>query len=145
MAYNNPSVADFQAYFYRDFPYGTGIEENVIDQDIAKAFQQANVNINQGLFPDQATYTMAYLYLSAHYLVFDLRMSSQGLNGQYSFLEQSKSVGQVSQSFAIPQRILDDPYFSMLTQTNYGAKYLQLILPQLAGQMFNAFGTTRAL
>lgn len=143
MAYQNPSVQDFKDYFFRDFPYGTDINENVLDQDIAKAFGQTNININQGLFADQGSYTIAYLLLAAHYLVIDLRMSSQGINGQYSFLEQSKTVGSVSQAFAIPQRVLDDPYWAMLAKTNYGAKFLQLVLPQMAGQVFIAPGSTR--
>lgn len=143
MAYTNPSTSDFKAYFTRDFPYGTDPNTSVLDSDITKAFGQVAFNINQALFSGQDQYNVGYLLLSAHYLVIDLRMSSQGINGQYSFLEQSKSVGSVSQSFAIPQRILDNPYFSMLTKTNYGAKYLELLIPQLVGQVFNVIGSTR--
>ncbi len=143
MSYTNPSVADFKAYFTRDFPYGTDSETSVLDTDIAKAFGQSNIGINPALFSNQSAYSICYLLLSAHWLVIDLRASSQGINGQFSFLEQSKSVGSVSQSFAIPQRVLDDPYMAMLAKTNYGAKYLQLLLPQLAGQMFVAYGSTR--
>ncbi len=141
--FNNPSVADFKAYFFRDFPYGTDVETSVVDQDIAKCFQQTNINMNQQLWADQASYNVGYLLLAAHYLVVDLRMSSQGLSGQYSWLPSGKSVGSVSESFSIPQRILDDPYMAGLCQTNYGAKYLQLILPQLSGQIFIAPGSTR--
>ncbi len=143
MAYNNPSVSDFKVYFTRDFPYGTDQETSVLDTDIAKAFGQTNMGLNPALFSNQAAYTIGYLLLSAHWLVIDLRASSQGINGQFSFLESSKSAGSVSQSFAIPQRVLDDPYMAMLAKTNYGAKYLQLLLPQLAGQMFIAYGSTR--
>ncbi len=142
MAYDNPSVADFKAYFVRDFPYGTDIETSVLDADIAKAFQQTNMGINPGFFADQASYTVGYLLLAAHWLVIDLRMASQGISGQWSWLESSKSVGSVSQSFAIPDYIQQNPYFAMLTKTNYGAKYLQLILPALAGPMFIAPGRT---
>lgn len=142
MAYSNPSVADFKAYFFRDFPYGTDQETQVLDADIAKAFQQTNINFAQGLWADQAGYNVGYFLLSAHFLVLDLRASSQGINGQFSFLEQSKSVGSVSQSFAIPDRINQNPFWSMLTKTNYGAQYLQLILPQMSGQMFDVHGTT---
>lgn len=140
--YTNPSISDFQNYFIRDFPYGIDPNTCVLNSDISKAFGQTGFNINPGLFCNQANYTIGYLFLSAHYLVVDLRMSSQGMNGQYSFLEQSKSVGSVNQSFAIPQRILDNPYISMLMKTNYGAKYIELILPQLCGQVFNSYGTT---
>lgn len=143
LSYEAPSVDDFKEYFERDFPYGDNIATSVTDNDIEKAFGQTDFNINPNFFASQAQYNIGYLLLAAHYLVTDLTMSSQGLNGSYSFLEQSKSVGSVSQGFAIPQRILDDPYMAMLAKTNYGAKYLQLLLPQLTGQMFSVCGSTR--
>lgn len=143
MAYSNPSVADFKAYFTRDFPYGTDPNVAVTDADISKAFQLTNINVSQSLWGDQASYSVGYFLLSAHYLVMDLRMSSQGINGQFSFLEQSKSVGSISQSFAIPQRVLDNPDWAVLMKTNYGAMWLQLILPQLTGQVFTVLGSTR--
>jgi hypothetical protein len=143
VAYDNPSVADFKAYFFRDFPYGTDVETQVVDQDITKAFQLVNVNVNSALFADQSSYNVGYLLLSAHYLVTNLRASSQGINGQYNFLQASKGAGNVSEAFGIPQRILDNPDLSMLCKTNYGAQFIQLILPQLSGQIFNVFGSTR--
>lgn len=143
MSYTNPSVADFKNQFVRDFPYGVDPNNNVLDSDITYAFQMTNVNINCALFPDQGTYSLAYNLLSAHYLVTNLRASSQGINGQYNFLQQSKNAGSISEAFGIPQRILDNPYFSMLTKTNYGAMYLQLLLPQLSGQVYNVYGSTR--
>lgn len=143
MPYLNPTVSDFQNYYQRDFPYGIDPNTCVLDSDISKAFGQVNFNINQALFANQEQYTIGYLLLSAHYLVVDLRMSSQGINGQYGWLEQSKSVGSVNQAFAIPPRILDNPYFAMLTKTNYGAKYLEILLPQMVGQVFITYGDTR--
>lgn len=140
--YSNPTIVDFQNYFVRDFPYGTDPNVSILDQDIGNAFFSTNFNINQGLFENQGSYSLGYLLLSAHYLVMNLRQSSQGMNGQYNFLQSSKGVGQVSESFSIPERIMGDPYWAMLTKTNYGQAYLQLLLPQLAGQMFNAYGTT---
>lgn len=145
--YQNPSVADFKVYFFRDFPYQpenetVDLDKYIQDADITKAFGQTQVNLNPALFADQANYALGYLWLSAHYLVVDLRASSQGLSGQFAFLETSKSVGSVSQGFTIPQRILDNPYWAMLMTTNYGAKYLQMIIPQLTGQVFNVYGHT---
>lgn len=142
--WTNPSYTDFMTQFTRDFPYGTDPNTSVLTSDILSAFQCTNVNIDPGLFPNQATYTYMYNLLSAHYLVTNLRSSSQGINGQYNFLQASKGVGQVSEAFNIPQRVMDNPYWSMLTKTNYGAQYLQLLLPQLAGQMYSVMGTTRA-
>lgn len=143
MAFNNPTTDEFKAYFFRDFPYGSDINTSVTDQDIMNALSDADVNINQGLFMGQAAYTTAFLLLSAHYMVLSLRASSQGIAGQYNFLQGSKGVGSVSESFNIPQRILDNPEFSMLCKTNYGAKYLGFILPLLSGQIFTVCGGTQ--
>lgn len=141
MAYSYPSVANFKTQFVRDFPYGTDINNTVLDADITSAFQFANVNsVNQALFPDQATFTLGYLLLTAHYLVLNLRASSQGINGQFNWLQNSKGVGQVNEAFAIPQRVLDNPAFSQYFKTNYGAQYFNLIWPYLCGQMFTEFG-----
>lgn len=142
MAFTNPTVADFKAYFFRDFPYGA-TSDTVMDADITKALDQALFNFNPGLFADQAQYSMGVLYLAAHYLVIDLRASSQGITGSYSWLESSKSVGSVSESFVIPQRILDNPYWAMLSQTPYGAKFLSLILPRLLGNIMVLPGRTQ--
>lgn len=144
MAYLNPDIPTFQAYFTRDFPYGTDPQISVLDSDIAKAYGQVNFAINPALFTNQENYTLGYLWLAAHWLVVDLRASSQGVAGRYNWLEASKSVGNVSSSYSIPQRILDNPIFAMYSQTQYGAKYLQLLLPQLCGQIFTVRGHTKA-
>lgn len=143
MAYSNPTIAEFKTYFARAFPFGTDPETSVTDVDIANAFLMTNTQINPELFCDQSSYTLGYLNLSAHYLVLNMRSSSQGLQGQFAFLEQSKTVGSVSQSFAIPDRILDNPYWSIFMKTNYGALYLQMILPGLTGQIYVVAGSTR--
>jgi hypothetical protein len=143
MAFTNPSIDDFKSYFTRDFPYGTDPNLSIQDVDIQKAYDLTDINFNQDLWATQQSYSIAYFLLSAHYLVMNLRSSSQGINGQFAFLEQSKSVGSVSQSFAIPQRVLDNPDWVVLMKTNYGAQYLQLLLPQLAGQIYIVAGSTR--
>jgi len=143
MSFINPSVQNFKDFFARDFPYGTDITTSIVDADITKAFTFTNVNINQALFGDQGSYNIGYYLLSAHYLVMNLRASSQGLSGQFNFLQQSKNVGNVSEAFGIPQRILDNPDWAILCKTNYGAQYIQLVLPQLAGQIYSVHGSTR--
>jgi len=143
MAFTVPSVADFKAYFVRDFPYGI-TPSTVNDSDITNAIAEAGVNFNEGLFGSQANFTLCYLLLSAHMMVMSLRGSSQGIAGQYSWLQASKSVGSVAESFSIPQKILDNPYFAMLCKTSYGARYLSLMLPKMVGQTFIAYGETQA-
>lgn len=142
MPFSNPSVADFKARFTRDFPYDTDPKKGVLDSDIATAFVDTNVTISQRLFGDQASYTAGYLQLSAHYLVSNIQASTQGLNGTYEWLVTSKSVGSVSQSFGIPDRVLNNPAFSAIAKTNYGAKYLSMIWPSLIGPGFAIRGMT---
>lgn len=143
MAFNNPAVSDFESRFFRDFPYSTDPNVGVLAQDISNAFIFTNATLNQALFSDQATYTLAYLLLSAHYLVISLRASSQGLNGQYNWAQNNKSVAGVSEGFEIPQRIKDNPDFMQYYKTNYGAQYMSLIWPLLSGQMFAVCGETK--
>ncbi len=143
MTFAYPSVQQFKDYFFRDFPYGTDQAKNVVDADIAKAFQQANCNFNEDFWRDQSSFEVGYFYLSAFYLVYDMQTSSQGLASTASWVETAKSVGNVSQSFAIPQRILDNPELAIYGQNKYGMKYLSLILPQLSGQIFGVIGSTR--
>lgn len=142
MAFTTPTASDFKAYFVRDFPYGTAAN-TVMDTDITKSINEALFNFNSGLFDTQAKYSMCLMYLSAHYLVMDLRASSQGIQGNYPWMTTNKSVGSVSEGITIPQRILDNPYLAMISKTTYGAKYLELILPNLVGNMFAMFGDTK--
>ena len=144
MSYLNPTIAEFKGYFVRDFPYGTDPATSILDSDITKAFGQTNLTINQGLFSSQEDYTTCYMWLCAHWLVVDLQAAGQGINSQFSWNATSKSVGSVSVSQTIPQRILDNPEFAYLTSTQYGAKYLMLILPYLTGQIFTVPGRTHA-
>lgn len=141
--FSNPTIDDFKTYFVRDFVYGID-NTTVMDSDIGKAFGQTDINMNPALFGTQANFTLGYLFLAAHYLCMDLRMSSQGVAGQFSWLQTGKSVGNVSESLAIPPRVLENPMYAYFSKTNYGAKYLQMIWPKLSGQVFTVHGRTHA-
>ncbi len=142
MAYTKPTVEEFKAHFVRDFPYNADPALGVTDGDISKAMLEAEASMNAGILPTQAVFTLAYLYLTAHFLVIDLRAASQGVEGSYSWITASKSVGSVSESYSVPQRILDNPILSMFSKTNYGAKYLHMLLPYLTGRIFSVCGRT---
>lgn len=144
MSYINPDLTDFKAYFIRDFPFGINIEENVLDADITKAMNQAEVEINQGLFSSQNEYNIGFELLSAHHLVMNLRSSSQGLSGQFSWLQGSRSVGSVSESISIPDSILINPLYAYLSKTNYGAQYLMMVYSYLVGAVYMTPGGTQA-
>ena len=143
MAFSQPVTNDFRNTFVRDFPYGADTS-HVMDSDIERAIGDAAAEINPGLFDTQTEYTRCFLLLSAHHLVMNIRASSQGLSGQFSWLQGSKGVGSVSESFQIPQRIAENPYFAALSKTHYGAKYILAIFPLLSGQVGIAGGATTA-
>ena len=120
------------------FEGGQGDETNlkrVTDDDITGAIGDAQFNVNPGMFGTQAMFSRAFLYLAAHELCDRLLMAAAGLQGQYSWLTASKSVGGVSQSFKIPAIVSDSPFLSSLARTKYGAKYIEIISPLLVGNV----------
>ena len=114
------------------------------DDDMTKAFLQAKNMINLSLFgKNEELLKMCFLMLTAHFLVMDLNMSNG--NGTSSFMITSKSVGSVSASYGIPQKILDSPNLSYLASTQFGLKYIQYILPLLSGNIMILNGRTSLL
>lgn len=118
------------------------INNYVQDSDIKRAFLEAKVNFNLGLFSDDDIAKMMYLYLVAHYLVIDLTNALNPFGGGFVGLTQSKSVGSVSESYAIPSWMLNNSMLSMYAQTGYGRKYLSLIQPYLVGNIILTKGRT---
>ena len=146
MAFTVPTVAAFKAYFNRDFNYApTNDADNldfITDADINKAFSQASLNFNDSLFGEDADAEMAYLWLSAFYLVYDLQTSAQGLTSQSNFPISSKSVGSVSVGYVVPTKYAEDAFLSMFTMNGYGTKYLSFIIPRLVGNIATVDGAT---
>lgn len=144
MGYTNPQYSDFVAFFPYDWPYGTDPNQSVTQDQVGAAFQRANnYGLNPTLFATQSEWNQGYLLLSAHYLVQMIRAAGQGLSGQGSWVQASKSVGGVSESFSIPQRILDNPAFAMFTKTNYGLQFLEYLIPRLGGALRTVRGHTK--
>ena len=185
------TVAQFQAQFFRDFPYlptwtvtstynanttvyyqpnglfYTAVENGIVGtipsgntaqwtqvngdplqyvqpQDITNAFAEAQVVFNPGLFTTAAVITLAYLYLTAHYLVNDLRTAAQGVESGGSFPLASRSVGSMSETYMVPDRYKDSPQLAFFTTTGYGQKFLSLVLPNLVGNFGAVYGGTNA-
>lgn len=144
--FSNPDENDFKTLFFRDFPYGgtNGDLSTVQDQDITQAILETGLSINPDLFGDQSNYQLAFLYLAAHMLSINLKNSTQGLSGTYSWLTGSRGAGSVSSSYSIPEDILKNPVLAQLSTTQYGAKYLSLILSGLSGGAGICVGQTQA-
>ena len=122
--------------------YNDSINNYIQDSDIERAFKEAKVNFKPSFFTDDETAEMVFYYLAAHYLIIDLTNRMNPLSMGYKGLTQSKSVGSVSESYAIPQWMLNNQLLSTYTQTGYGRKYLSLIQPYLIGNIIYTPGRT---
>lgn len=119
------------------FSPGTGDNtdpKRVTDYDIANALRDAlSFNMSMALWGSQSAFTMAYCYLAAHYLCITAQASGAGLAGQADWVRNSKTVGDVTESFSIPERVLRSPFLAKISRTTYGSKFLELVSPSLIG------------
>ncbi|MBO7735906.1 MAG: DUF4054 domain-containing protein [Methanobrevibacter sp.] len=138
------TTAEFKTWFVRDFPFSQNDNDlsGIVTADIDKAFAEAMFVYNRQLFTD-SEYKIAFLYLAAHYLVIDLKNSSTGLKGAFSGLMSSKSVGSVSVGYSLPTWVMENPLYSLIAQTPYGAKYLSLAIARCVGNMAVVKGCTQ--
>lgn len=116
------------------------INNYVLDADIEKAFQEANASFNESLYTSEEYKKQAYLYLTAHYLVLDLRNSQTGIQSTGVFSVNSRSVGSVSESYTIPERFIKNPILAYYTSSGYGLKYLNLTYPRIVGNVVAVSG-----
>lgn len=107
------------------------------DSDIINAMAEARINFNETLFGDDAK--LVFLYLTAYYLTVDFQ---NALGQANAGIVTSKSVGSVSESYGIPQWMLQDRVLSAYTKNGYGLKYLSLIQPYLIGNVMFFPGAT---
>lgn len=141
-----PAVADFQAYFVREFVYGSG-KDKVEQADVQRAINEAGIDFNPALW-DATTpvgslteASIAYLYLAAHKLWRNLDAAGglsavnvgAGVLAAGSGALQSVGVGSVSTSFKIPDFVGDDPFLLSLTKSKFGEAYLTMMEPRLHG------------
>lgn len=108
------------------------VNNYISDDDIERAFSEAKMLFNQSLFGEDDQIKMAFLYLAAHYVVNDARTAASA-DGRAYFNMTSRTVGNVSESFSIPVSYADNPMFNFLSQSGYGVKYLQFLLPAMVG------------
>lgn len=137
MSWTPPTVAEFKANFYRDFPYAPDSDPNnlnfVTNTDIQNAINQGQANFNCTLFGTQTT--PIFMYLAAHTLVLAIRNAQMGLNSQAKFPLNSSSVGSVSISNNINEVFANDPMFAGYLKTGYGQIYLDMVYPFTIGRV----------
>lgn len=116
--------------------------EKVSDLDITHAYAESDLTFNTSLFTSDDNMVLAYLYLSAHYLVNDL--NAGGIDSNPTGIVNSKSVGNVSEGYAIPEWQLKSSVYSFYTKSSYGLKYLNMVIPRIKGNVASIAGATNA-
>lgn len=119
--------------------YNDSVLNYTQDSDILNAYNEAKVNFNESLFPDETTALMVFLYLAAHYLTVDF---NNAIGANNIGIVTSKSVGSVSEGYTIPAYIMNNPALSVYANTGYGLKYASLLYPYLIGNVMLFKGRT---
>ncbi len=143
MDLNTITTQDFKTRFHRNFNYTNVSDPDYVgNQDITNAFGEAKITFNQTLFGNDDDITLAYLYLTAHFMCVDIAMANGGVNSQANFPVSARTVGSVSESYAVPEAYTQSANLSYYTQTAYGLKYLAMVLPRLVGNFGHVYGGT---
>jgi hypothetical protein len=121
--------------------YNDSVLNYTQDSDILNAVAEANVNFNEGLFTNLEAAKLVFMYLVAHYLTIDFR---NALGSNQIGIATSRSVGSVSESYSIPNWILNNAGLAPYATTGYGIKYATLIRPYLVGNFFIVKGSINA-
>lgn len=100
------------------------------DSDIEKAIGQMKCMLPLNRLPETIR-EMAQLWLTAHCLIHDIRCSNAGLASTMVMPVTSRTVGSVSESYGLSQKFLQNPAFAFYVTSNYGLKYLSLVLPYI--------------
>lgn len=139
------TIEEFKKFFHRDFPFLPNSYDNaddyVMDCDIERAIGEMEVLLPAHLFEEKAL-TLAELYLTAHLLIGNIRMSNSGLANNYTFPLASRSVGSVSESYSIPQSYLNSGQYSLYITSEFGLKYLAMLYPRTRGNICVVGGWT---
>lgn len=111
------------------------VDNYVSDADIERAFGEATVNFNKALVGSCQEARIAFLYLAAFYLAYDLSVASGGAYGMVNFPATAVTVGSVHESYYVPQAYLEDPVLGFYAKNGFGQKYLSMVYPKLIGNV----------
>ena len=111
------------------------MDNYVSDKDIRRAWGEALVSFNEGLFGDCEETKTAFLYLVAFYLAYDLSLAQTGAYGNVGFPATEVRVGSVSEGYYIPKVYLENPVLGFYARNGFGLKYLNMVYPKLVGNV----------
>ena len=101
-------------------------DDCVSTTDIERAQCDAERSFNANCLSEKDR-KVAMLYLTAHFLILNLKLGSEGVSSQGGYGEASQSVGSVSVSYtAAPDYVRNNPFVNSLMRTGYGQRYFEM-------------------
>lgn len=116
------------------------INDFILDADIEKAMREASNKFNPSLFGTDDDRKLAFSYLTAFFLVYDLQMAKDGTNSSWSNPVTKREVGKMAVWYEVPAEMKNYPSYSFLSRNKYGLKYFELIRAKLAGNIRTFIG-----
>ena len=125
-----------------------GVNSLVLSQNATATQLQAQLTVGgpSGFSVSEAQ--LAYLYLTAHFLVLNLQ-NAGGLGAPSPFLGQAssgggvvaqKTVGGVSVAYTFPDFVVNSRILSQFLKTGYGQMYLQMVTPKIPARRVMVVG-----
>ena len=116
------------------------INDFILDADIEKAMREASNKFNPSLFGTLEDRKLAFSYLTAFFLVYDLQMAKEGTSSSWSNPVTKREVGKMAVWYEVPAEMKNYPSYSFLSRNQYGLKYFELIRAKLAGNIRTFIG-----
>lgn len=116
------------------------INDFILDADIEKAMREASNKFNPSLFGSIEDRKLAFSYLTAFFLVYDLQMAKDGTNSSWSNPVVKREVGKMAVWYQVPEEMKNYPSYSFLSRNKYGLKYFELIRAKLTGNIKTFIG-----
>lgn len=138
-----PTVTDFKAKFTREFVYGDGYD-SVRDPDIQRGLDECPPLFNEALLDATTDQASAYLYLAAHNMVMNIQGAGglsavsrgRGVRNVGEGVQVSKGIGQANVTYQVPPpRIAESPTLLYFFRTDFGQRYIQMMVSRLSGHM----------
>jgi len=111
------------------------IDDFILDRDIEKAMNEAANRFNPSLLSNDLNRKIAFSYLTAFFLVYDLQTAKDGVSSSWSNPVKRRTVGKMSVWYEIPTTMKSYPSYQFLARNQYGVKYFELIRAKLVGNV----------
>jgi hypothetical protein len=118
----------------------TTIDDFLLDADIEKAMREASNRFNPSLFAEIEDRKLAFSYLTAFFLVYDLQMAKEGTSSSWSNPVTKREVGKMAVWYQIPDEMKNYPSYTFLSRNKYGLKYFELVRAKLTGNIRTFIG-----